>query len=248
MNCTEAVKDILSRLDADRETPNARIELWNECQKLLQKLPSECSDELSQVGNNLLDQINNSSESLVEIKLLILLWSMVARKQPEAFNLITEALLNEHTLAKERYVDLLDDLEDRRAEPFLISAIESNRGVKTGEVRFKAIRALLSLNAIEGLPTIMSCITDPVDKVRNIALKFLVQLDIRQASDIFVTQLAEEDDPDNVELLVEGIVNWQRVDALPTLKQLLDSQWAEHDEDLGETLADAIKTLEQAKS
>ena len=200
MNCTEAIQDIFTRLDEDRETPKSRVQLWNECQILLQKLPKECSDELVRVGNDLLSKINGS-DWLIEDRLLMLLWALVAREQPLAFNLITKALLSEYALNKERYVDLLDAMKDSRAVPFLVSTIEANRSIEAGDTRFKAIRTLLSLEAIEASTTVISCITDPVDKVRNIALKFLVQLDISKASSAFVTQLAEEDDPDNVDLL-----------------------------------------------
>jgi hypothetical protein len=115
-------------------------------------------------------------------------------------------------------------------------------------VRFKAIRTLLDLEAKEAVSTVMSCIADPVDKVRNITFKFLVQLDISEAAAAFVKQLPEEDDPDNMELLIEGVVAWKRTDALPTLQVLVNSDWAKYEVELGESLAAAIAALEQSST
>jgi len=245
MECEQIICDLLDRMGFKFENSTQLVESWNEYLRMLCKLGDECSDALIQIGQELLAQVDEV-EWTIEYKLWMVLLAIARRNQPGALELTADALVSEKTRRKEEYVDILDGFEDPRAIPALMYAIEVDRstGDMGGWTRCKAIKALLRLDAKEAASMIIPYIKDSVDRVRSAAIKFLIALNIGEAAPIFIEQLGEEDDPDNLENLISGLVLWKQTESLPLLRDILASDWIQADEELGVVVKDAISALE----
>jgi HEAT repeat protein len=200
------------------------------------------------IGQDLLDRVDES-ESEIEEKLWMVLEAIAGRSQAGALELIVSALVSEKTRRKEQYVDLLDRFEDPRTIPALMYAVEADfsTGEMGGWIRSKAINALLRLKATEAASMIIPYVKDSIDQVRSVAIKFLIDLNVLESAPVFVEQLAKEDDPDNFEDLISGLVLWKRTESLPVLANLLASDWVQADEDMKVVVKDAILELEQIR-
>lgn len=245
MECEEIIHNILNSMGFKFETPDQLVESWNKCLVTLCQLGEECSDSLIQIGQELLDHVDEN-DSKLEYKLWMVLEAITRRNQAGALELTAAAIFNEKTKRKEEYVDILAHFEDPQAIPALIYAIEVDHstGDMGGWTRSKAIDALFCLNATEVASIIIPYVQDSVYRVRSSAVNFLVNLDIRSAAPIFIEQIAKENDPDNLEDLIAGLVLWQGTDSLPILKGILESNWAKADEDLRTVVEEAISDIE----
>lgn len=245
MECEKIVHDILDGMGFQFDKPEQLIESWNKCLRMLCQLGDECSDALMRIGQELLDRVGGK-ESEIEDKLWMLLEAIARRNQSGALELTAAALVSEKTRRKEEYVDILDRFEDPHAIPALVYAVEVDRstGDMGGFTRYKAINALLGLNAKEAASIIIPHVQDSVERVRSAAIDFLLDLDVHEAAPVFIEQLAKEDDLDNLEKLISGLVSWKRTDSLPILRDILASDWVQADEDLQVVFKDAISGLE----
>lgn len=248
MECEKIIHTTLNNMGFQFETPDQLVESWNKCLKILCQLEEQCSDALMRIGQDLLDRVDES-ELEIEEKLWMVLEAIACRSQAGALELIVSALVSEKTRRKEQYVDLLDRFEDRRTIPALMYAVESDcsTGEMGGWIRSKAIKALLRLKATEAASMIIPYVKDSVDQVRSVAIKFLIDLNVLESAPVFVEQLAKEDDPDNFEDLISGLVLWKRTESLPVLANLLASDWVQADEDMKVVVKDAILELEQIR-
>jgi hypothetical protein len=246
MKCKDKLEDILNHLDEQADSIEQEVDTRNQCLKLLKQIEPECSGTFVQTVQEFLSQ-NEPLDGQAERKLQLILWAISNDNKSTVIGLASAALNSNKTRHKEKYVDILDSLEDPRTIPSLMSAIEldSSVGYWGGMARYKAINGLLMLEAQEAKSLIIPCVKDPVYRVRHAAIRFLVDLDICQAAPVFIEQLKQEEDPDNLELLIEGIVSWQQTDALPVLRDILASEWAKNDEYVGEVVEDAILDLEE---
>src|SRR5215212_4329655 len=206
-NCERAIREVLDQMGFEYQYPEQLTKQWNECLKTLWSLGAECSDAFTRIAKELLNRITGL-EWKDEYQLWMLLEAIASRRQPNALDLTMAALVDQKTRNKEAYIDILDRLENRRAVPVLIHFIESNSTETDAEgwARYKAVRALLRFEARQAATVILPLLSDPVDKVRNIVIKFLIDLDVREAAPALAARLSEEDDPDNFEKLVTCLV------------------------------------------
>jgi hypothetical protein len=91
---------------------------------------------------------------------------------------------------------------------------------------------------------IIPYVKDSVDRVRSVAIDFLLDLDVHEAAPAFIEQLSKEDDLDNLEKLISGLVSWKRTDSLPILRDILASDWVKADEELQVVVKDCYSGLE----
>lgn len=245
MKCEDQLQDILSRLDKQSESIQERVEIWNDCLVILKQMEPECSCAFVQTAQEILRQ-NNPLYVQDERKLQLILWAISKNNKSTAIELASAALNSDKTGDKEEYVDILDNLNDPRTIPALMSALELDHSVGKlgGMARAKAINTLLLFNAQEAKYLIMLCVKDSVYRVRKAAIRFLLELDIAEAAPVFIEQLKEEDDPDNLECLIDGIICWEQTKALPALRDILSSEWVHNDEYLREIVEDAISELQ----
>ncbi len=244
MECKKLIWDILSRLDAEYESPAQVSELDYECLTMLDELAAECSEALLQTGQELLNHSDESDDG--EYKFQVVLQALVSRDQPGALELNAEALVSKKTQDKEAYVELLESFEDPRTVPALMYAIEADHstGEEEGGVRYKAINALRRVGAKEVASMIIPYVQDQAYRVRGAAIEFLISFNIHEAAPIFVDQLAEEEIPSNLEKLIDGLVSWKQTDALPVLRELLASDWVRNNQALQAAVSYGILTLE----
>lgn len=245
MQCEKIIHQTLDAMGFKFEKPHQLVESWNKCLRILCQLGEECSDALMQIGKELLNSVNRDA-SEIEDKLWMVLEAIARRNQSGALELTAAALFNEKTKRKEEYVDILARFEDGRAIPALIHAVKADcsTGDMGGWTRYKAINALLRLEAREAALMIIPYVKDSVDRVRSVAIDFLLDLDVHEAAPAFIEQLSKEDDLDNLEKLISGLVSWKRTDSLPILRDILASDWVKADEELQVVVKDAISGLE----
>ncbi len=248
MECEKIIHTTLDNMGFQFETPDQLVESWNKCLKILCQLDEECSDALKRIGQELLESVDQN-EPKIEEKLWMVLEAIAGRSQSGALELTVLALFSEKTRRKEQYVDLLDRFEDPRTIPALMYAVESDcsTGEMGGWTRSKAIDALLRLKAKEAATMIIPYVKNSVDRVRGAAIKFLIGLNVSEASPVFIEQLFNEDDPDNLEDLISGLVCWKQTESLPILHNVLASDWVQDDEDLKAVVKDAILGLEKIR-
>lgn len=244
MKCEKTIIEILSRLDLKYENPEHIGDIEYECISSLSRLKVECSEALKKIGETLLDRSDESEDA--EYKLQLVLQALVNLKHSSTLELVIKSLLSEKTCDKEVYIEILAMFKDPKVIPALMHTIESDlsTGVEEGLVRSKAIDLLNHLKAEEVALRIIPYVKDPAHRVRSVAIDFLVNLSIREASSIFAAQLLEEEDPFNLEKLISGLVSWKQADILPKLKELSVHSWVHNDRSLQTNILDAITKLE----
>jgi len=245
VDCDKAIDAIRARLDAPYESAKQVLTLEAECVGALSELDAECSEALMRVGYSLLERAGVSDSD--EYAFGVILQAIANRHQPGALDLTAAALMGDKTGSKEDYVGLLDSYHDARAIPALVYAVQHNPPLdeEGGWVRARAIDALRSLGAREAAGVVIPCVQDIAYRVRRAAIGFLTRLNVTAAADTFVARVRDEDDPDVLEALVDGLVLWERADSLPDLRDLSTSDWVTQDKSLRSALDVAIVALER---
>lgn len=245
MQCKKDIQQILDRLDSDYESPDRSQELWGECVNSLAALDSDCSSALVSAGRDILDNISQS-QNRAEYKFEVILFSLMKRDDLHAVDLCTEALLSQDTTDKEMYVELLDDMGDAKAIPALMHVLEVGFYPYDDEgwVVSKAIDALCRMRATHAHSLITKYVGDPRYKVRFSAIDYLKTMNIIESASTLINELYKEDDEDNLELMIESLVSWQRTEALPALKSIQKEEWITDSEELQKIIQEAISDLE----
>jgi HEAT repeat protein len=112
---------------------------------------------------------------------------------------------------------------------------------------WKAKAKTIFLKEEEAATMIIPYVKDSSDRVRSSAIKFLIRINVPEAAPVFIEQLHEEDDCDNLEYLISGLVLWKQTDSLPLLRNILTSEWMENEEELKIVVNNAISNLEATK-
>lgn len=242
MKCEETILRILNSVQLECKRPEQLVESWNSCLKELCNLDEGYSSTLSHIAQKLLDELEIDQLEM-EDKLWMVLEAISRRKQSDALDKTIAALFSKKTKHKEEYVDILSHLEDKRAVPALEYALKLDSSLKGEWIRYKAINALFLLESKNSAYKIIPYVKDSVEKVRGAAIDFLVEFDIREAIPAFIDQIKAEDDPDNLESLIAGLVQWKQVEVLPVLTEILSRSWVQSEEDLTNTVEEAISIL-----
>ncbi len=141
--------------------------------------------------------------------------------------LVERALVHRAFLWKERCIELIDEFADVDSIPALIEALRRYAGtseVTDLDTRAAAIRALTyTFQAKHVKADVLPYLQDAAATVRLAAVEYVCELDIAEAGDTLISRLPEEPDPAVFELSLECIEMWQRHDALPVCKKLLQT-------------------------
>lgn len=245
MNCENEIEIALKILDSSIESPHKLLEFYSECQKSLEKLDEKCNENLFQTANNLLKNLDGSNW-LDEEKLKQILLVLEKRKYLRAIDLLIECLFSESIKSKEDFVELLGQYKTKKSVPALFHTIETDKSndEEGGFLRAKSISALLPIADERSVRFVSNYLTDISWRVRNAAAKLLLEHGNRETSNLFIDRLSIEDDPVNLDLLLNGIIKWKRKDAIPLLKKMLKDGDFSENEDMSLSVEDAVKQLE----
>lgn len=244
MNCERAIAEILESLDEDQDTVQGFMRLDAKCAEQLSALSNNCSSELVTTAKGLLE---NARDDDNEYKLHVVLRALLRRKQPEALGLISEALASQGTMDKETYVTYLQEFNgDARAIAALaqfVAAGYSTEDDPEGWALSKAIDSLRYNKVRRSAAAVLQRLGDEASRVRRAAADFLIALDVEESGAIFEQKLEHENEPEVVEGLVNGLMKWERVSALPELERILKQEFVQENESLRKTLNNAISTF-----
>lgn len=209
MSHESVIAGILALLDSDHDTVQEFMRIDEKCTAQLVSLDDEQSSALARVTRELMATARDEEDN--EYKLQVMLRALTRRRQPEAFDLIAEALASENTEDKETYIAYLLELGSAHAIPPLERFVASDRpdgGEGAERARSLAIEALRNQEARGSAPTILGRLNDAAPEVRKAAAEFFLSLNISSAATAFEQRLQIEDEPDIIKVLVDGLRNW----------------------------------------
>jgi HEAT repeat protein len=199
---------------------------------------------MMQVARELLRHAQHDNN---EYKLQVLVRSLFYRKHPQTLDLVISALESPDVSDKDIYVALLDELEGPRAEAalvaFVAAAPHTDDGNIQADVLVKAIDVLRRSGVEQAAPILLGKLNDGDERVRAAVIEFVTEMGVKSAVESFVLRLEREDDPDNLKALVNALVEWECIDALPYLRRTLEGTLSSDSESVREAIEDAITAL-----
>jgi len=250
MNCENAINQSLATLAGPFEKVQDFLAADAACIAHLVSLSDECSATMAQMARELLQRAREEDN---EFKFQTLLRALFQRSQPEALDLAIEALASPDADDKEAYVRPLVELEEPRVFSALIDFVTSAPSTDSDEetenegwALVEAIDWLRYHRVGRAAPSVLLRLNEYAYRVRRAAIDFVVSLDLQDAAPRLVQQLDREDDPDNLKALLDGLLKWNYVAALPRLRSALNSEPAKGNELLEKPLRSAIALLESS--
>jgi HEAT repeat protein len=246
MDCENSIKESLASLDVVPERTQDFLATDEKCVAQLVSLDHECSSSMARIARELLKPAREGDE----YKLQVVLRALFRRNQPEALDIIIEAIVSPDTDDKETYITYLLEFDGPRVTSTLIDFVASALPMSSDEeledagwALVKAIDALRYHRIDQAASAVLPRLMDKAYRVRRAAIDFLVDLDIKGAASSFIQCLDQEDDPDNMEALIGGLQKWNYAPAVPYLQRALESRLAHENDSVREALQGAIAKL-----
>ncbi|WP_158839562.1 HEAT repeat domain-containing protein [Saccharothrix deserti] len=220
-----------------RERPRGRP--WLAVEDDLRRLPAHCGQALLAHARRLIDTLPTSDEG----ELAVVLSAAGSRDDdPGALKaLLRDAIGSPHTVLKENYANMLDDVFGSidAVEPLDLALHDPDRPDLV-----TVLEALASLGAGSSAPAARRYVASADPALRSTAIGFLYSYDTPDAAPYFLARLPDETDPDLVRTLVDGLVAWNHVEAVPLLARM---SAATDDPDIREVFTRALRDLTEAR-
>ncbi len=240
MNPATESDAILTRLD--RSAPDRWTSTYNESLHALTHLAHDADDALQKRSEDLSRVMAPPVSE--EWKLCLLLRVLATRRPSFALQIAAAAAARARARLKSEYVKIIDSVEVEGAGDVLVSMLQgAEHDGLDDDAREEIIRALGPRTVTGAASAVSQYIAAAADKVRSAAIRYLLDHDARDSGDMLVERIPVEEDPDVLEVIVEAMISWQRRDAVPAMKKLLDSDWAHNDEEVAHTLTRGIDRL-----
>jgi hypothetical protein len=238
MSTATEIDAILTRLDGS--APDHWMSTYNESLHTLTHLAHDADDALQKRAEDLSRVMAPPVSE--EWKLCLLLRVLATRRPSCALQLAAAAAARARL--KSEYVKVIDSVEAEGSGDTLVRMLQGvDHDGLDDDAREEIIRSLGPRTVADAASAVSQYVAAAADKVRSAAVRYLLDHDAHDSGDMLLERILIEEDPDVLEVIVEAMISWQRRDAVPVMKALLDSDWAHNDEEVAQTLTRGIDRL-----
>lgn len=156
-----------------------------------------------------------------ESEALILLLALAITESKSLTRLALMALESPNAYFKEDYAVLLDFMgENELADRALASVLNNSISNFDRPDLSATLRTLHARGAREYAATARPFVNNQDPEVRGAAMNYIYDYDTGEAGVVFLARLQNESDPEIAQFLIDGLVMWHHVDAIPQLSSM----------------------------
>ena len=221
MGDCRAEVDAIVRSRKSRQRPQGAP--GHEVSRTLARLPARCRPDIEFAARDSLAALPAANEG----DFAAILNALALMNDPLVTDLAVSAIRSPHTMVKEDYVSVLEDVDQLDLAIQSLIAVLDNGIERPGRPDLTTtIRALHARQSREAVALIAKYVRHPDVQVRGAALTFLIQFDEsgEAGSVAFIDQLRRESNADLLELLIDGLRQWRRRVDPSILKRLWDNE------------------------
>ena len=190
------------------------------------ELPPEYAAEIRSIARQLIVGLPLTGEGALNS----MLEALTMRRDSAAGDLVIDALKSRHTMQKEDYVSMLEELDRSEDASASLLAVLADGVDDPDRIDLAVtIRALHSLQHGQAAPQILAYVDHPTRAVRGTAIEFLYQFDDgNNAGPLFIDQLTHEQEPHIMEMLIDSLTSWDQLPDEHFLREVADDSTQPH--------------------